>query len=254
MHEEGMHAPSSYHSPRTKPSNLGCQQSRPPPGPVALYVCRESRYVTLRRYTLGFGGCNTWKDPRNPDAEWEKRLYGKQRIWVDFERDTILLACITAITPYRSWLHLTGCLVHKLAKRCPMEVSKIQRLAIGGHWSGTPGRGGFMPFLYLRTHIDRGLGNNLRMIFRRMELSRFERLREFVVCDAWDQEGNVVRCLLPGWHGDGPWDENLASELVVKELGMVESRQVGRGNRIPSCVRVVRDLERLKAGNGSVDE
>lgn len=172
----------SYHSHRTKPSNIGCQTSRPPPGPAVIYVCRESRRVVLKRYTLAFGKTNTWIYPPNLDEDWERSQLGKPRVWVDFERDTISLACITALTPHRKWGHLAGCLVNKIGKRSPSEASLIRSLAVGGHWSRSPaGQGGHIPFLYLRTHIDRGLGDNLRMVFQRMKLNKFHSLQEFTV-------------------------------------------------------------------------
>jgi hypothetical protein len=204
--------------------------------------------VALKRYTLAFGGTNTWIDPLNPDEEWERNHLRKPNIWVDFERDTILLACITAIMPHRKWGHLTGCLVNKIGKKCPYEARKIRRLAIGGHWSRIPnGQGGHIPFLYLETHIDRGLNNNLRMVFRRMRLEKFESLREFTICDAWDQTGVCINYPMPGWDMSVSWDEKLAGDLVVQELGVASSQQNDGGKSLPR-VRVVRDLEQLTEG------
>lgn len=60
---------------------------RLPPGPVALYVCRESRDNALERYQRAFGGETCVLNDFFASQNWIGKGYGKGKIWVDFKRD-----------------------------------------------------------------------------------------------------------------------------------------------------------------------
>jgi hypothetical protein len=64
----------------------------PPPGPVALHVCRQSRDIALERYELAFGGklSTTCLGNKNVTDEWIAGGHGSPRIWVDFKRDVFV--------------------------------------------------------------------------------------------------------------------------------------------------------------------
>ncbi|KUJ09611.1 uncharacterized protein LY89DRAFT_675780 [Mollisia scopiformis] len=61
-----------------------------PAGPVALRVCKESRKVALLHYQLGFGGWHRCPNKTFSQAFEESGLR-ERRVWIDFERDTILI-------------------------------------------------------------------------------------------------------------------------------------------------------------------
>jgi hypothetical protein len=70
------------------------------PGPASLYVCQESRVLTLQGYRPVFGRlqldapfkfcCNACYEPGDNSA-WDKALVREPKIWVDFERDVIVV-------------------------------------------------------------------------------------------------------------------------------------------------------------------
>jgi hypothetical protein len=70
------------------------------PGPVALHVCHESRALALQRYKRAFGRaildvpyrffCETCYEMGN-NSVWGNAQMGTPRIWVDFERDIIVV-------------------------------------------------------------------------------------------------------------------------------------------------------------------
>lgn len=68
---------------------------KPPAGPVALYVCHQSRMLALERYEQAFGGVGGnslyFEMVDSPvEVEWRRRGLHEKKIWVDFDRDTIL--------------------------------------------------------------------------------------------------------------------------------------------------------------------
>lgn len=103
----------------------------PPPGPVALYVCHESRKLALKHYELAFGGTNCQPDTDTKFADaWQKAGYGEKRIWVNFEIDTIFVAL--------GQTHYLGCpgdILTMLTCYAKEEVKKIKWLAFSKHWS-----------------------------------------------------------------------------------------------------------------------
>ena len=110
----------------------------PPPGPAALYVCRESRRVALRRYELAFGGTNLVPHDEMFVAEWENGGYARKRTWVDFERDVIFVAGADLSVdnmPMRIGIPAMVVGLERLVFYAKEEVSKIRNLAVGGMWA-----------------------------------------------------------------------------------------------------------------------
>ena len=111
--------------------------------PPALYLCRESRELALKRgYVLAFKG---WLERRVDDDfyyEWHKEVRREERafwarnkldekgIWINFEADMVMLDFMWRAGMYpkcsnRSFLKLMKIYV-------PGDLARIQRLAIGG--------------------------------------------------------------------------------------------------------------------------
>jgi hypothetical protein len=108
----------------------------PPPGPIALRVCHQSRAIALSRYQLAFGAVDMNRRDRSSltlggldhGPSYEFVVVGEPRIWIDFKRDEILndsSAC--GGMRYNPIATLTFC-----AKE---EVKKIRRLSLGGRWA-----------------------------------------------------------------------------------------------------------------------
>jgi hypothetical protein len=107
-----------------------------PPGPVALYVCHESRAFALKRYQLALGGTNCQPDDDTEFAEvWQKGSYCEKKIWVNFEIDTIFLA-LSAFDQEVSFIHgpFSNALT-LLTLYAKEEAKKIKRLAISENWT-----------------------------------------------------------------------------------------------------------------------
>lgn len=109
---------------------------RPPPGPATLHINRESRAIALQHYSLAFGGLNL--RPADDDefsAEWEEKGYGQKKIWVDFERDLIVVE-EHGMTQHRVNSDPQHPL-HLLTRFAPEEVKKIRRLGVSERWQAT---------------------------------------------------------------------------------------------------------------------
>jgi hypothetical protein len=70
------------------------------PGPVALHICHESRALALQRYKRAFGRAildvpyKFFRETRyemGDNSVWENAQMGTPKIWVDFERDIIVV-------------------------------------------------------------------------------------------------------------------------------------------------------------------
>ncbi|KAF8852449.1 hypothetical protein BDZ45DRAFT_110758 [Acephala macrosclerotiorum] len=111
-------------------------------GPVHLYICWESRAVALRRYELAFTEAEDLEQGKQrlrsrQDValkDWDSRNSWQKGIWVDFERDIVLL---DLLRQRRHDIHIpvrtmTTLWFFKIYAR--REVQKIRRFAIGGNW------------------------------------------------------------------------------------------------------------------------
>jgi hypothetical protein len=108
-------------------------------GPVALYVCQESREIALQRYELAFGGVDVdldgsqkqyWENRRQEDkAEWDRLCLFHKRIWVDFMKDIIFVDGHHRTELYSKCSRREPLTL--LRMYAPEEASKIKRLAIG---------------------------------------------------------------------------------------------------------------------------
>jgi len=70
------------------------------PGPVALHICHESRALALQRYKRAFGRAildvpyKFFRETRyemGDNSVWENAQMGTPKIWVNFERDIIVV-------------------------------------------------------------------------------------------------------------------------------------------------------------------
>lgn len=131
----------------------------PPPGPVALRVCRESRTIALSRYQLAFGS-STWTKTYGPGDGDQVASVGKPRIWVDFERDEILIT-LSYIKPLMDPFNM-------LPFGAEAEVKKIRRLGITRRFTRR--------YDYAPPDLSTNWGLSVSH-----SLGRFEALKEFTV-------------------------------------------------------------------------
>lgn len=157
--------------------------------PAALYVCRESRALALRRgYVLSFKGVDRRLEQEDKEY-WQKNNLGDKGVWVDFEHDIIMLDAL-----YRPWMY-SKCasleplvLLHKFA---PAEVKSLKRLALGGNSSGVLQalRGQFRPAPYIHGQRPRpSLPRQWPFVMG------FVKLEEIWIDDGLEQEGDGLEC------------------------------------------------------------
>jgi hypothetical protein len=154
-------------------------------GPVALYVCSESRAVGTKRYEFAFKGKNIALIQGDPDAraDWHRRKLGERGIWVDFERDIVFIDSIApedrrsnVLSPTLMYTELgwfTAC-----AKE---EAKKIKRLAVGGRWSKVP---------HIKRTLDLAMYKQVSrsaQSFASVTIRSFQRLRELLLDDGFKQ-------------------------------------------------------------------
>jgi hypothetical protein len=60
-----------------------------PPGPAALYVCRDSRAIAMQDYRLAFRGSTNCVRDQSFLQNWIKSGHNQGRIWIDYKRDSI---------------------------------------------------------------------------------------------------------------------------------------------------------------------
>jgi hypothetical protein len=104
---------------------------KPPPGPIAMQVCRDSRDFALSRYSLAFAGCN--RTPGNEDFSqvFEDHELGIGKIWVDFRHDTVFIPNTDDVA--YTQLHEPWPLEFYL-EFARADVRRIEKLAVMGHW------------------------------------------------------------------------------------------------------------------------
>ena len=118
---------------------MGSLTGPTPLGPVALYVCRESREIAIQRYCLAFRGTNidldgnnkaSWEQ-RSPEdkAEWDRCRLSDRGIWVDFSRDIIFVDGHFRLGLYSKCSPVEP--MNLIRTYAPVETSNIKRLAIG---------------------------------------------------------------------------------------------------------------------------
>jgi hypothetical protein len=100
----------------------------PPPSPVALHVCRESRVIALENYRLAFHGSITCVRDHPSVLEWLGGL-DQGKIWVDYKRDTIFYCNLVGCDPLDGFPDEEAAQVETLAsyRTCalPMRVQKL---------------------------------------------------------------------------------------------------------------------------------
>jgi len=115
---------------------------KPPRGPVALRVCRESREVALRHYQLAFAGTILKPGNHRFDGEWLERGFGEKRIWVDFKRDSVCVYAASRRTSYNTvsldgrerWEDADRLIIELFTRHAPDETKNICHLAVVGPW------------------------------------------------------------------------------------------------------------------------
>ena len=90
--------------------------------PVALRVCRDSRYVAMKRYHLAFP---VFLDDnyKTHKKRWDVCVSEGKRTWFDFENDMLFADMTRQDGSPKGPVRL-------LLEYCPAEVGKIRRLAI----------------------------------------------------------------------------------------------------------------------------
>ncbi|KAF4635274.1 hypothetical protein G7Y89_g2826 [Cudoniella acicularis] len=107
---------------------LKYENAKPPP---ALYVCSESREVAIRKgYVLAFKGSDRHLEGEDKEY-WERNFLGDKGVWVDFERDMIMLDVSLEPDPHPRCESLRPLrLLKSYARR---DTKRVKRLALGGH-------------------------------------------------------------------------------------------------------------------------
>ena len=138
--------------------DIGTLAGRTSRGPVQLYVCHESRALALKRYQRAFAGIAVRSSfsgllfraqlPRGEPSynleeglqidrqTWSRRQLWEKRIWVDFERDVILVDTLKRgpqSRNFRSPMRPVDPLV-LMRMYAKEEMKQIRRLAVGGRW------------------------------------------------------------------------------------------------------------------------
>lgn len=103
---------------------------KPPPGPVALEVCKESREIALRHYELMFrGSLITRGRSKSLDAAFDASGWGLPHTWVNPNLDIIFLSCMSRDLT-SSYAPVD---IQMLFYRCPNEVEKLERVGVMSH-------------------------------------------------------------------------------------------------------------------------
>ncbi|KAH6672130.1 hypothetical protein B0J14DRAFT_655023 [Halenospora varia] len=97
--------------------------------PAALYVCSESRQAAIRKgYVLAFRGKDLHLEGEDKEY-WEKNNLGEKGVWVDFERDMIMVDVSLDPDPHPRCESLRPLrLMKSYARR---DTRRVQRLALG---------------------------------------------------------------------------------------------------------------------------
>ena len=225
----------SYHS---DPDHRSCKDIGPPPAPVALFVCRESRELALKRYCLAFGGTKHWHCPSPAhrdlgDEDWERCRHGEKRIWVDFERDTLVAACVTASDGF--WQHVDRAPLSLMAQFAPVETRMLRRVAVGGFWTESwryPGKS----FIRLKSHYQTRPVPGFVWSIYNSQLWKFPNLKELVVYYSWEETDEE--------QSPASWTVEEARGLVVDRLNEARSRQQEWISTLP-VITLVKDLKSL---------
>ena len=93
-----------------------------------LEVCSESRRVALRRYEGAFAGRNVALEPVDGE-EWDRKGFGEERLWVDFERDVLFVDAVSRARLYSKCAPLDP--LGLLRRYALGEARKIRILALG---------------------------------------------------------------------------------------------------------------------------
>lgn len=190
--------------------------------PAALYVCRESRSIAMRRgYTLAFKGV----DRRLEEVDkqyWQKNTLSDKGVWIDFEHDLIMLDAM-----YRLWMYSKCAPLEPLVllnKFFPDDVKRIKRLALGGHPGGILRalRGNCIPVPH---------GQRWRTAWQWWVGMRFDNLEEIWIDDEFEEERDEQ---WDSWHS-----QKDAEAQYSNALGMGKSKLPNCTSPIPQ-VRVVR--------------
>lgn len=101
--------------------------------PAALYVCSESRRAAIRKgYVLAFRGKNLHLEGEDKEY-WEKNNLSEKGVWVDFERDMIMVDVSLNPDPHPRCESLRPLrLMKSYARR---DTRRVKRIALGGPMS-----------------------------------------------------------------------------------------------------------------------
>lgn len=108
---------------------------KPPPGPIALQVCRQSRHFAKKHYELAFAGVNFIHGDDEFEKLWRRQNLSEKRIWVNFKLDVLFFHNADARSSIWGTRNEHIYDLEILAELAQSEVSKVKNLAISGVWS-----------------------------------------------------------------------------------------------------------------------
>jgi hypothetical protein len=135
-------------------------------------MCRESRACVEERYAVAFLGTNFLNENKQFMEMFKASCLHRPRVWIDFKLDQIFVVGVDNVIGDLRTVRGDVFLLQVLERHVRMDVERIQRLAVTGHWrtepDGTLNEGLSLTLTAFKcskrlkvyySHVEKGLGD-----------------------------------------------------------------------------------------------